>query len=52
MKNEYLIGLYNSNNDLVGYFHNDNEIDEHIIFLSEIGINTKNWKIVKETFNV
>lgn len=38
-----MIGLYNSENDLVGYFHNNEEIDEYLVLIHNRGVKTNGW---------
>lgn len=43
-----MIGLYNSENVLVGYFHNIDEINDYFLFLNRRNINTKGFKYFKK----
>ena len=42
--NNVMISLYDSSNNLVGYFHNNKELEEYISFLENRNISTKDWK--------
>lgn len=46
------MALYNDKNELVGYFHDNDEIDKHLEFMKKRDIDTENWKRTPIKFDV